>query len=126
MFDDLFEKFFGKKPKNKENGEESKKEENSKPMNLDQLINDVMSSLINDDLDVLDETTNVEYYEDNGLYYKKVTRTTPSGQVTHIIGSSKPFKEKELTYEEQLEIALKDEDYETASILRDKIKSINK
>lgn len=124
MFDDLFEKFFGKN-RRKEEPKNNKEQENSDK--VDGFFRDLLSSLPNPEYleNQFGKPEKVEYFEEDGLYYKKETWSQENGsKMTHIVGSSKPFT-KELTYEEQLKIALSNEDYETASILRDKINEIN-
>lgn len=125
IFDDLFDKFFGRKPKQ----EEPKLE----PEN--DMSNDFVSKLLNSLTEEDGFTTNfgqptlVEYFEKDGVYFKRETwEIEGGGKMSHLIGSSYPFQDEPvvLTYDEQLTIALENEDYEEAAILRDKIKLINK
>lgn len=125
MFDDLFDKFFGRKPKPEEPKSEPEK---ATPSNF---VSKLLSSLKETD----GFTTNfgaptlVEYYEKDGVYFKRETwEIEGGGKMSHLIGSIYPFKTEPvvLTYDEQLAIALENEDYEEAARLRDKIKLINK
>lgn len=125
MFDDLFDKFFGRKPKQ----EEPKSEPDSA------IPNDFVFKLLNSLQEEDGFSTNfgpptlVEYYEKDGIYFKRETwEIEGGGKMSHLMGSKQPFEDEPivLTYDEQLAIALENENYEEAAILRDKIKLINK
>lgn len=122
MFDDLFDKFFGRNRK-------IKKEEPKSPINSD-FVDKLMKSIKN--MENFDENfgppTKVEYFENDGVYYKRDIWEIDGGEMVHLVGSTEPFQKEPivLTYDEQLEIALNNENYEEAAILRDKIKLINK
>lgn len=122
MFDDLFDKFFGRNRK-------IKKEEPKSPINSD-FVDKLMKSIKN--MENFDENfgppTKVEYFENDGVYYKRDIWEIYGGEMVHLVDSTEPFQKEAivLTYDEQLEIALNNENYEEAAILRDKIKLINK
>jgi hypothetical protein len=82
-------------------------------------------SLFNDDLG---EPTSVEYFEEDGLYFEKKTWMLQTGELVKLLASDKPFdenntieEEKTLSLEEELEIAIKNENYEKAVEIRDLI-----
>lgn len=121
MFDDLFNKFFGRNRKNKP---QEPKNETSGLINSD-FVSKLMKSL--KDIDNFDKSfgppDKIVYYEQDGVYFKKESWLVDGGEMVHVVGSIDPFDEKiELSYDEQLEIALENENYEEAAILRDKIK----
>jgi hypothetical protein len=125
MFDDLFEKFFGRKPK-----PEEPKSEPENSMSNDFVIK-LLKSLKDEDgfKTNFGAPTLVEYYEKDGIYFKRETwEVEGGGKMSHLVGSNKPFDDEPivLTYDEQLAIALEQENYEEAARLRDKIKLINK
>jgi hypothetical protein len=124
MFDDLFEKFFGRKPK----PEEPKSE--PEPISNDFVFKLLKSLKESDGFRTnFGPPTLVEYYEKDGIYFKRETwEVEGGGQMSHLIGSNQPFEDEPvvLTYGEQLAIALEEENYEEAARLRDKIKLINK
>lgn len=121
MFDDLFDKFFGRNRKNK-------KEEPQSPINSD-FVDNLMKSI--NDMGNFDKNfgppTKVEYFESDGVFYKRDIWEIDGGEMVHLVGSNEPFQKESivLTYDEQLVIALENEDYEEAAILRDKI-NLNK
>ena len=122
MFDDLFDKFFGRNRKNK-------KEEPKSLINSD-FVDKLMKSI--KDMENFDENfgppTRIEYFEEDSVYYKRDIWEIDGGEMVHLVSSNKPFQKEPiiLSYDEQLEIALENEEYEEAAILRDKIKLINK
>lgn len=120
MFDDLFEKFFGRKPK-----PEVPKEEPEKPVGND-FVSKLLNAIREKDGFVKNfgKSINVEYFQQDGMYYKRESWLVEGGgKMTQLRSSFTPFEDEPvvLTYEEQLEIALENEDYEEAAILRDKI-----
>jgi hypothetical protein len=125
-FDDLFDAFMN-------NGGNNKKDENKNLFNdiFDKWsdLNALDKGLIIDGLnESLGEPDKLENYEENGVYYQKQTWNTKHGQVIKTILSDVPFnKEKsrkreiKIPLEVQLETAVKNEEYELAAKLRDRI-----
>lgn len=75
----------------------------------------------------------VEYHEEDGLYIKKSVWLVGGGEMVKMVISDIPFNKEdgshgkiEKSLEEQLEDALKNEDYETAANLRDELNKIVK
>lgn len=137
-FDDLFNRFFGGKRNQKKN----KKEEIS---DFDEAKNDNIKKLI-EMLDSMEEVTNsetakqiddnlgepdrVEYYEEKGMFFEKKVWRVFGGEMVKVIISDEPFEVKKnestLTLKEQLDEAIKNEDYEIAANIRDAIKKEEK
>jgi hypothetical protein len=137
-FDDLFNRFFGGKKNQKKN----KKEEIS---DFDEAKNDNIKKLI-EMLDSMEEVTNsetakqiddnlgepdrVEYYEEKGMFFEKKVWRVFGGEMVKVIISDEPFEVKKneptLTLKEQLDEAIKNEDYEIAANIRDAIKKEEK
>ncbi len=123
IFDDLFDKFF-----NRRKTKQKPPEKELKPSS--DFVNKLMKSI--KDMENFDKNfgppTKVEYYEKDGVYYKRDIWKIDGGEMVHVVGQTHPFKEepKQLSIEEQLAIAIENEDYEEAAILRDKINLINK
>ena len=125
-FDDLFDAFMN-------NGDNNKKDENKNLFNdiFDKWadFNALDKDLIIDGLnETLGEPDKLENYEENGVYFQKQTWNTKHGQVIKTILSDVPFnKEKsrkreiKIPLEVQLESAVKEENYELAAKLRDRI-----
>jgi hypothetical protein len=125
-FDDLFDAFMN-------NGDNNKKDENKNLFNdiFDKWsdLNGLDKDLIIDGLnESLGEPDKLENYEENGVYFQKQTWNTKHGQVIKTILSDVPFnKEKsrkreiKIPLEVQLETAVKNEEYELAAKLRDRI-----
>jgi hypothetical protein len=124
IFDDLFDKFFNRRKTKKKPPEK----EVLKP-NTD-FVNKLMKSI--KDMENFEKNfgpaTKVEYYEKDGVYYRREIWKIDGGEMVHVVGQTHPFKEEapKLSIEEQLAIAIENEDYEEAAILRDKINLINK
>jgi hypothetical protein len=130
-FDDLFDAFMN-------NGDDNKKDENKNLFNdiFDKWsdLNGLDKDLIIDELnETLGEPDKLENYEENGVYYQKQTWNTKHGQVIKTILSDVPFnKEKskkreiKIPLEVQLETAVKNEEYELAAKLRDRISKRDK
>ena len=125
-FDDLFDAFMN-------NGDNNKKDENKNLFNdiFDKWsdLNALDNGLIIDGLnESLGEPDKLENYEENGVYFQKQTWNTKHGQVIKTILSDVPFnKEKsrkreiKIPLEFQLVTAVKNEEYELAAKLRDRI-----
>lgn len=140
-FDDLFNQFFGgERNKKKKDGEEpldfnKAKDENIKKLiemisNMEEVTDSHIAGQIDDELG---EPTRVEYYEEDGMYFEKKTWKVFGGEMVKVIMSDEPFdkyvpenKEIQLTLQEQLEEAVKNEEYEIAAKLRDAIKKEEK
>ena len=130
-FDDLFDAFMN-------NGDNNKKDENKNLFNdiFDKWsdLNGLDKDLIIDGLnESLGEPDKLENYEENGVYFQKQTWNTKHGQVIKTILSDVPFnKEKsrkrefKIPLEVQLESAVKEENYELAAKLRDRISKRDK
>ena len=78
------------------------------------------------------EPDKLENYEENGVYFQKQIWNTKHGQVIKTILSDVPFskekterKKTRIPLEVQLETAIKEENYELAAKLRDKINKKN-
>jgi excinuclease UvrABC helicase subunit UvrB len=130
-FDDLFDAFMN-------NGDNNKKDENKNLFNdiFDKWsdLNGLDKDLIIDELnETLGEPDKLENYEENGVYFQKQIWNTKHGQVIKTILSDVPFnKEKskkreiKIPLEVQLETAVKNEEYELAAKLRDRISKRDK
>jgi hypothetical protein len=129
-FDDLFDDFMNNLGNNKKD----------KDKNLINDIFDKFSDLNSFDKDLiidglnetLGEPDKLENYEENGVYFQKQIWNTKHGQVIKTILSDVPFsKEKsrrreiKIPLEVQLETAVKEENYELAVKLRDRINKRN-
>lgn len=136
-FDDLFNQFFGgERNKKKNEGDEPLDFNKAKDENIKKLI-DMISNMeeITDSetadqiYEQLGEADRVEYYEEDGMYFEKKTWKVFGGEMVKIIVSDEPFvkkKEPTLTLQEQLEEAVKSENYEIAANIRDLIKKEEK
>ena len=125
-FDDLFDSFF-----NRDDEEENKN--NSIDDDAKKIISMINSfkqidpdseagDAIDDELNFkLGEPDEIKYYEDDGMYYEKRIWFMEHGMIVKTIASDEPL-EPLPSLEEQLEIAIEAEDYETAAKLRDQIK----
>jgi excinuclease UvrABC helicase subunit UvrB len=136
-FDDLFDQFFGgKRNKKEKNGDDpldfhKAKDENIKKLiemisNMEEITNPETAGQIDEQLG---EADRVEYYEEDGMYFEKKTWKVFGGEMVKVLMSDEPFNKKEeptLTLEEQLEEAVKNEEYEIAAKLRDAIKKEEK
>jgi hypothetical protein len=139
-FDDLFNQFFGGK-RNKKNSDDKPtdfnkaKNENIKKMidmisNMEEVTGSHIAGQIDDGLG---EPNQVEYYEEDGMYFEKKTWKVFGGEMVKVIMSDEPFneyaeenKESQLTLQEQLEDAVKNENYEMAAKLMGLIKKEEK
>jgi hypothetical protein len=138
-FDDLFNSFLGK---NNDNNEDNHGDELSDNVNK---IIDMINSFKNintdskysyDDLEKLDGELDdklgipdkVVHSKDGDMYIEKRMWFKEHGIIIKTVMNDVPFKhqvlEPELTLEEQLAEAVKDENYELAATLRDQIKKI--
>jgi hypothetical protein len=135
-FDDLFNQFFGgKRNKKKTDGDpldfNKAKDENIKKLiemisNMEEITNPETAGQIDEQLG---EADRVEYYEEDGMYFEKKTWKVFGGEMVKVLMSDEPFNKKEeptLTLQEQLDEAVKNENYEIAAKLRDAIKKEEK
>jgi hypothetical protein len=135
-FDDLFNQFFGgKRNKKKTDGDpldfHKAKDENIKKLiemisNMEEITNPETAGQIDEQLG---EADRVEYYEEDGMYFEKKTWKVFGGEMVKVLMSDEPFNKKEeptLTLQEQLDEAVKNENYEIAAKLRDAIKKEEK
>lgn len=140
-FDDLFNQFFGgKRNKKKNDGEKpldfnKAKDDNIKKLiemisNMEEVTDSHIAGQIDDELG---EPTHVEYYEEDGMYFEKKIWKVFGGEMIKVIMSDEPFvkhvpenKEIESSLQEQLDEAVKNEEYEIAAKLRDAIKKEEK
>jgi hypothetical protein len=137
-FDDLFNQFFGGE-RNKKNNEGKEpldfnkaKDENIKKLidmisNMEEITDSETAGQIDEKLG---EADRVEYYEEDGMYFEKKTWKVFGGEMVKVIMSDEPFdvkkEESTLTLQEQLEEAVKNEEYEIAANIRDAIKKEEK
>lgn len=130
-FDDLFDDFMNNEENNKKDGNENLFNHLfDKWANLNPLDKDLIIDGLNE---TLGEPDKLENYEENGVYFQKQTWNTKHGQVIKTILSDVPFnKEKsrkrefKIPLEVQLESAVKEENYELAAKLRDRISKRDK
>ncbi len=139
-FDELFDDFL-----KKYNRKSGKNDGVSTSFDAKKLINllDKISILDNVDEDIeksldisLGDPDKIEYYMENDLYCEKRSWNTPNGTLVKLTMSDIPIQDaneeiqqnkyKEMTLEEQLEEAIKKEDYELAGKLRDEIENTKK
>ena len=127
-FDDLFNKFFGKKKKEEEEfmDKEAKKIidmiNSFKNINGDGNYTGEELEKLDDELEIkLGEPDEIEYSTDGEMYFEKRMWYNPLGVIIKTLVSDEPL-EPELPLEQQLENAVNVENYELAAILRDKIK----
>jgi hypothetical protein len=127
-FDDLFNKFFGKKKKEEEKfiDKEAKKIidmiNSFKNINGDGNYTGEELEKLDDELEIkLGEPDEIEYSTDGEMYFEKRMWYNPLGVIIKTLVSDEPL-EPELPLEEQLEKAISVENYELAAELRDKIK----
>jgi len=140
-FDDLFNQFFGGKRNKKNNeGKEPLDFNKAKDENIKKLIEMISNMEEITDMETagqideqLGEADRVEYYEEDGMYFEKKTWKVVGGEMVKVLMSDEPFdkyvpqnKQSELTLQEQLEEAVKNEEYEIAAKLRDAIKKEEK
>jgi hypothetical protein len=129
-FDDLFDDFM-----NNLGGDKKDNDKNLINKIFDNFtdLNSFDKGLIIDGLnETLGEPDKLENYEENGVYFQKQIWNTKHGQVIKTILSDVPFsKEKsrrreiKIPLEVQLETAVKEENYELAVKLRDRINKRN-
>lgn len=134
-FDDLFNKYFGKKePENQsnENNLNSQEEKINSMVDRFKEINP-KGDIYGDEVDKLDEQLDkelgepdkIEHTSDGLVYFEKRMWFQPHGIIIKTLISDVPFVEVEQdtnSLEDDLEDAIKNEDYELAANLRDKIK----
>ena len=129
-FDDLFNKFFGKKKKEEEEfmDKEAKKIidmiNSFKNINGDGNYTGEELEKLDDELEIkLGEPDEIEYSTDGEMYFEKRMWYKASGVIIKTLISDEPLEKiPELSLQEQLQKALDVEDYELAAELRDKIK----
>lgn len=137
-FDSLFNDFMNDKSNNKKNEAENF---------MDKLFNKLNNNSDVSDRDLFDhikglknlasslgEPDNVISYEEDGMYYQKMVWETEHGKVIKTVMSEVPFsevkikatvKKPRIPLEQQLETAVKEENYELAAKLRDRIAKRN-
>lgn len=126
-FDDLFNKFFGKKKKEEEFMDKEAKKiidmiNSFKNINGDGNYTGEELEKLDDELEIkLGEPDEIEYSTDGEMYFEKRMWYNPLGVIIKTLVSDEPL-EPELPLEEQLEKAVSVENYELAAELRDKIK----
>ena len=130
-FDDLFNKFFGRKREEKNESFDDAKERNLKGL-IDMLskFEDVTDLAVFGQFDnEMGEPDKIEYYEEDGMYFQKKTWKVFGGEMVKIIVYDEPIDEnsgrESKSLEEQLEEAVANEDYEKCCQLRDLIKLDN-
>lgn len=131
-FDDLFNKFFGRDKKEEEFiNKEAKKIidmiNNFKHINPNGNYTGEELNKLDEELDTkLGEPDDIEYSSDGEMYFEKRMWYKPLGVIIKTLVSDEPFQtinlKPDLPLNEQLEIAVNEENYELAAELRDKIK----
>ncbi len=131
-FDELFNKFFGRKKGEKKQDEKHESFDDAKSKNLKGLIDmlskfeDVTNIAGSNEFDEeMGEPDKIEYYEEDGMYFQKKTWKVFGGEMVKVIASDEPIEEEPVkntkSLEEQLEEAVANEDYEKAASIRDEI-----
>ena len=136
-FDELFDDFF--KRNNIDPKDEMGKElsDTAKKMiemlkNFGTINNIEENNMFENEIDAeLGEPDSVEFFQDGDMYFEKRTWNTPDGELIKITGSDNPDSLRTSTsIEDNLELlleeAVKNEDYEKAAVLRDKLKDLSK
>jgi excinuclease UvrABC helicase subunit UvrB len=124
-FDDYFNEFFD--DFSDENSPEEIKKEALKIIemlkNLDDSIGNIDEEAEKSIDDELGEPHEIQYYMENNLYFEKKIWHCKEGEMVKLTVSDKPIKTEEniKSLEEQLDEAVKNEDYETAAAIRDLI-----
>lgn len=131
-FDDLFNKFFGKKKEeddflNKEAKKIIDMIDSFKHIKPDGNYTGDELNKLDEELDTqLGEPDDIEYSSDGEMYFEKRMWYKPLGVIIKTLVSDEPFEainlKPELPLNEQLDIAVNEENYELAAELRDKIK----
>lgn len=131
-FDDLFNKFFGKKKEeddflNKEAKKIIDMIDSFKHIKPDGNYTGDELNKLDEELDTqLGEPDDIEYSSDGEMYFEKRMWYKPLGVIIKTLVSDEPFEainlKPELPLNQQLEIAVNEENYELAAELRDKIK----
>lgn len=130
-FDELFDEFFNEK---NENGKDKKKRKpNSKKDDFGDELSSLMNTLANfrqiTDADEQHEIENdfgdpnkIEYFEEEGLFFKRSVWEVEDGEVVKLEVSDQPFDDEEpKSLEELLQDALDSENYELAAEIRDEM-----
>lgn len=134
-FDELYNQFFGDKNKKNNDGI-------AKMLNLMGKLN----SGVFDDAEALGPPDSVREFEKDGIIFEESSWTTELGTIVKIStkenvefekdffkqnniplgrGVHKTVNKKELSLDDQLKMAIKDENYEKACFLRDQINNVN-
>jgi hypothetical protein len=129
-FDELFNDFMGEESNKRKDdssdiiGNLFEKLSNNKKFNKNSIMEELSDSL--------GEPDKFENFEENGVYFQKQIWNTKHGQVIKTVISDVPFKETKsapkktrIPLEVQLETAVKEENYELAVKLRDRIAKKN-
>lgn len=135
-FDELFNDFFGKneKPKKSKRGRKPKQKPKSGFMSdMKESFEDVIKAISNikpitdkDEQFEIDnnfgEPDSLEYYEEDGLFFRKSTWFQEDGEIVKLEVSNESFDvEESKSLEQLLKTAVEEENYEKAAELRDKI-----
>ena len=128
-FDELFNDFMNDGSNNKDESGDIMANLFKKLSNLNSFDKNGIMGELNESLGEPDEFKN---FEKNGVFYQKQIWNTKHGQVIKTVISDVPFKETKPTtkktripLEIQLETAVKEENYELAVKLRDRISKRN-
>jgi protein-arginine kinase activator protein McsA len=128
-FDELFNDFMNDGANNKDESSDIMANLFKKLSNLNSFDKNGIMGELNESLGEPDEFKN---FEENGVFFQKQIWNTKHGQVIKTVISDVPFKEtKSITkktrvpLEIQLETAVKEENYELAVKLRDRISKRN-
>jgi protein-arginine kinase activator protein McsA len=128
-FDELFNDFMGDGANNKDESSDIMANLFKKLSNLNSFDKNGMMEELNESLGEPDEFKN---FEENGVFFQKQIWNTKHGQVIKTIISDVPFvkqktetKKTRVSLEVQLLNAVKEENYELAAKLRDRIAKRN-
>jgi len=123
-FDELYDRFFGGKGKGDSDEEKKAKRLIDNLNNFDDANVDGFNPFESD----LGEADEVETFDENGYTFQRSVWNLKEGQIVKVEMVSSPMDvgftprvKKKLTLEDKLEIAVKNEEYEEAARLRDKI-----
>jgi len=121
-FDELYNEFFGGKGKDDDDEMKRAKKLIENLNNFDDADIDGFNPYENE----LGEADEVHTFIENGYTFKKSTWNLEEGQVVKVEMTSSPMDigftpKKKLTLEEKLSLAIENEEYEEAAILRDNI-----
>ena len=121
-FESLFEKYFGKsKPSEVDSDELDSFIEMIEKLNgLTDSFN-LTDGGFDPDEDDLGEPDDIIFFEENGFSFQKTTWDCDGGKIVKVEMLSTPIDKPNISYKEQLNIAIDSEKYEEAARLRDKI-----